>query len=73
MSNKLKAGDTYTDDNGNVYRVFDDGRRLRLWLISQPVKRDAGVTQVAQTFDEELAELRALDATYAQASGRWGR
>ena len=35
MNDKLKAGDTYKA-NGNVYRVYDDGQRLRLWLISQP-------------------------------------
>ena len=58
--NKLKAGDTYRE-NGKVYRVYDDGKRLRLWLISQP-KAD----------NSDLAEQADYDATMDEAAGRGG-
>ena len=60
MNEKLKAGDTYKA-NGNVYRVYDDGQRLRLWLISQP-KAD----------NSDLAEQADYDATMDAAAGRVG-
>ena len=60
MNDKLKAGDTYKA-NGNVYRVYDDGQRLRLWLISQ-TKSD----------NSDLAEQADYDATMDAAAGRGG-
>lgn len=68
-------------DTGDVSRVVENGSHLQLWHLGHgaaSVKRlvatgdQDGFTQVAQEFDEQLEELRAQDATYAQASGRWG-
>jgi hypothetical protein len=82
MTKQLKPGDT-VESSGKLYRVYDDGQRLRLWLISQPAKRmvaignQDGITEVAQEFDEQLQALREQDAGYYEVdsynfSNEWG-
>jgi hypothetical protein len=44
---KLVAGDTIKVD-GKVYRVYDDGQRLRLWLISHPSVSQADYDQTVE-------------------------
>lgn len=63
---KVKPGDTL-EFEGKLYRVYSDGKRLRLWLISQPMP-----ATVAQRFDEALEAQRELDAVYDDAANRGG-